>query len=304
MECALTLARRGMRRIHLMDAEQELGGMLRWVVTLPTLGEWARVINHRRVQLDKQKNVDVILGQRLSAAEVLEYGAELVVLATGSHWAGDGLNNATHEPIPGADSTTPFAITPEQLMLEGKRPAGNRAVVYDSEGYYMGAGLAEVLATEGFSVEMITPLAKVSPFSDETMEGNLLRARLAAAGVTWRTATVLEEVASGSLQVRDSMGREEQVATDAVVLVTHRLSNEELYLELASNQEALKASGITGVYRIGDCVAPRTFADAILDGHRLARQIDTADPARPLPALPDGPAELNKHLQREGLAIA
>jgi hypothetical protein len=36
------------------------------------------------------------------------------------------------------------------------------------------------------------------------------------------------------------------------------------------------------LYRIGDCVAPRMISEAIFDGHRLAREIDGADPARAL----------------------
>lgn len=296
LECALTLARRGMRRVHLVDADSELGGTLRWVSTLPTLGEWVRAINHRRVQLDKHKNVEIVLGQRLGIDDVLSYGADFVVIATGSKWAGDGLNYATHEPIPGADDSLPYVLTPEQIMLEGKRPPGQRAVVFDTDGYYMAPGLAEVLANDGFSVEIITALPKVSPFSDETMEGALLRQRLFSAGVTWRTLTMLEAVESGYVCVRDSMGREEKVETDALVLTTHRLSNEALYLDLVRDADRLGSNEILGVYRVGDCVAPRTFADAILDGHRLARQIDEADPSLPLPALPDGTAELGRHL--------
>jgi dimethylamine/trimethylamine dehydrogenase len=37
------------------------------------------------------------------------------------------------------------------------------------------------------------------------------------------------------------------------------------------------------LYRIGDCVAPRLVAEASYDGHRLAREIDSDDPATPLP---------------------
>ena len=37
------------------------------------------------------------------------------------------------------------------------------------------------------------------------------------------------------------------------------------------------------LYRIGDCVAPRLIADVIFDGHRLAREIDSENPAVPLP---------------------
>ena len=35
--------------------------------------------------------------------------------------------------------------------------------------------------------------------------------------------------------------------------------------------------------RIGDCVEPRVIAEAVFDGHRLGREIDTPDPATPLP---------------------
>ena len=36
-------------------------------------------------------------------------------------------------------------------------------------------------------------------------------------------------------------------------------------------------------HRLGDCLVPRLIADAVFDGHRLAREIDEPDPAVPLP---------------------
>jgi dimethylamine/trimethylamine dehydrogenase len=71
------------------------------------------------------------------------------------------------------------------------------------------------------------------------------------------------------------------VAADAAVLVTQRLSCAELYNDLTGQN--LGGSGIEGVYRIGDCVAPRLLADAIFDGHRLGREIDSSGPGIPLP---------------------
>jgi dimethylamine/trimethylamine dehydrogenase len=65
--------------------------------------------------------------------------------------------------------------------------------------------------------------------------------------------------------------------------VTHRLSNESLYRELKADEDTLRAEGVDALYRIGDCVAPRLIADAIFDGHRLAREIDSENPAVPLP---------------------
>ena len=66
MECAMILARRGMRSVHLVDANEELGGSLRWVSALPRLGEWGRVIDYRHIQLHKAEQVELILETSLT----------------------------------------------------------------------------------------------------------------------------------------------------------------------------------------------------------------------------------------------
>ena len=64
------------------------------------------------------------------------------------------------------------------------------------------------------------------------------------------------------------------------MLVTARVSDDALYRALCHDSGPLEA-----VYAIGDCVAPRLIADCVFDGHRLAREIDSGDPRRPLPYL-------------------
>ena len=61
------------------------------------------------------------LGRRMTAADILEYGAEIVVIATGSSWVGDGTQPIEHPCITGADA----ALTPEQVMAGARRPAGH-----------------------------------------------------------------------------------------------------------------------------------------------------------------------------------
>ena len=53
MECAMVLGKRGMERVHLVDAGDDIGGCMRWITRLPGLGEWGHVIDYRRVQLDR-----------------------------------------------------------------------------------------------------------------------------------------------------------------------------------------------------------------------------------------------------------
>jgi dimethylamine/trimethylamine dehydrogenase len=285
MECAIVLGKRGMRRVHLVEAEPELGGIMRWIPQLPGLGEWGRVLNWRAVQLQKLGNVEVITGTKLDAQAVREYGAEIVVVATGARWAGDGINFSTHQPIPGADASLPHVLTPEQVMLEGKAPPGKRVVVFDADGYFMAPGLAEKLVADGFDVELVTCHDVVSPLSDETLEGALLRQHLHDTGIAMRTGVLLTGIQAGRLTARDHVGEPLELEADAVVLVTQRLSNEALFLELNGNEEALREEGIEALYRIGDCVAPRLIAEAVFEGHRLAREIDSEDPSVPLPYL-------------------
>ncbi len=283
MECAIVLGKRGFRRVHLVDAEAEVGGIMRWVPWLPGRGEWARVANWRSIQLGKLRNVEVLTGLRLDADGVRSYGAELVVVATGARWAADGLNRVTHEPVAGADASLPHVLTPEQVMVEGKAVPGERVVVLDGEGYFMAVGLAEKLATDGHTVELATCLEEIAPFCHETLEQGLLKQRLHRAGIGMRAGLTPSRVAPGLVEAVDEYGEPVELRADAVVLVTHRLSNDSLYLELAGDEEALAAEGVEALYRIGDCVAPQLIADAIFDGHRLAREIDAESPAIPLP---------------------
>ncbi len=183
--------------------------------------------------------------------------------------------------------------TPEQVMLEGKRPPGRRVVVHDCEGYYVGPGMAELLAAEGYEVEIVTGLAAVAAVCDETLEGPALRGQLARAGITWRVDSVLGEVRPDGVAGEDHYGRPFEIAADGVVLVTQRRSDDALYQALVADREALAEAEIEGVYRIGDAAAPRLIADSVFDGHRLGREIDGPHPAIPLP-----------HLRERGVADA
>ena len=282
LECAIVLAKRGYDRVHLIEKDSEVGGCVRWISRFPGLREWRKVLDWRLLQLDRLRaNVEVITGRTLEAADVLSYGAELVVLATGSLWATDGFSGVSFEAITGADASQNFVLTPEQVMLENKRPPGEHVVVYDCEGYFTGASIAEFLRLDGYQVTIVTPHLEVAPLCNETLEGPRLRHRLHEIGIDTLTTASISSIDERGVCIRHQFGKATEVAANAAVLVTQRLSCAELYDALIGRN--LKGAGIEGVYRIGDCVAPRVLADAIFDGHRLGREIDSGDPGTPLP---------------------
>ena len=271
--------------MQLVEAADEVGGTMRWSPELPGLGEWSRVVGWRSIQLEKLRNVEVITKTRLSAQDVREYGAEIVIVTTGSRWSADGLNGVTHAPIPGADAGAPHILTPEQIIDEGADVPGERVVIYDCDGYFIGASLAEKLAIDGKKVTIVSPEAEIAGFTQATGEAPALIARLYGLGVEMVPHHAVTAIEPGRVLGQHGYNADgaAEWAADSVVLVTQRVSEVGLYRELTADRSALEAEGITGVYRAGDCVQPRIVAESIFDGHRLAREIDSADPAIPLP---------------------
>ncbi len=298
MECAMVLGKREMSAVHLVDAAKEIGGCVNWISklghsdgkenlargTARGLGEWARITNYRQIQLDKLRNVEIHLNSRLSAQDVLDYGAEIVIVATGCHFATDGLNPATHAPIPGADTSLDWQLTPDEVV-KGDKQIGQRVLVLENEGYHMGASVAQRLAGEGKDVHLMTQVGDIAGYMEYTLEAPMLHRDLHRLGVTIHTYTMLEKIEPGACHAYNvwNPAHKDVIEVDTVVLCTQRLSNHELYHELKSDKAALEREGIEGLYLIGDAAAPRMLVDSIFDGHRLAREIDSPNPAMPLP---------------------
>ena len=258
LECAMVLGKRGMRRIHLVEAQPDIGGAATWITELPGLAEWRRVIDYRRSQLAKLANVTVVTGTELSTTQVLEYGAEYIVIATGARWATDGLNPHSQAPIPGVDAESDTVLTPEQIMVEHKTVPGTRVVLYDGDGNFVGVSIAEQLARTGHDVTLITPYDVPAPYMAYTGEQlrmlRLLR-RLGVQTFVRHAVTAVDgEVVLGySL---DEENRELDWPVDAFVAVTQRVSRDGMYRELEARAEELEAEGVRGIYRVGSCLRP------------------------------------------------
>src|SRR5262249_41891879 len=79
----VTLARRG-ASVDLVERAPQAGGSLGWITRLPGLGEWGRLAGYRGVQLRRLPNLRLQTGRELDAAAIRGFGADAVVLATGS----------------------------------------------------------------------------------------------------------------------------------------------------------------------------------------------------------------------------
>jgi dimethylamine/trimethylamine dehydrogenase len=286
MECARVLGERGMAHVHLREARSDIGGIMRWIPSFRGLAEWARITHYRRTQLDRLKNVQVSTDSELTAGDVLDYGADLVVVATGAHWSRTGLNPLTHRDVPGFDDPAIQVLVPEDIMVRGAEVLGDSVLVYDTDGYFMASSIAERLAEQGKRVTLVTNHAEIAPSMFLSGEGAHMYRRLHELGVRLYPSAMVTRLEPGVVRGAHVLCEEDlSWEADAVVLVTQRLSDTRLYTALMSDPAALAANGIEGVFRIGDCLEPRIIADVVFDGHRLGREIDSPDPTRPLPMI-------------------
>ena len=268
LECASALGQRGYA-VTLAEAASELGGRVRLESALPGLGQWLRVHDHRRWRISQMAAVDVYAGSRLTPEHVLEFGAEHVVLATGSYWRRDGVGRQHWQPLPGADAE--HVHTPDDI-LRGARPPGP-VLVYDDDHFYIGALVAEVLRAEGREVTLVTPAQDVSHWTHATMEQERIQAKLMRSGVRIVALHALARIGpTATTAVCLYTGTELHIEAASVVLVTARLPEDSLYEALAAGDDG--RGGAPTLTRIGDCLAPSTIAAAVYSGHRYARELD------------------------------
>jgi hypothetical protein len=238
---------------------------------MPGLAEWARVRDWRVGQIHKLANVDVYLDSALSAQDVLDFGAEHVVLATGCHWRRDGYGRSHGFAIPGfADSARVY--TPDDLM-DGRLPQG-RVVVFDDDGYYHAGLSAELLRLRGCEVLHLTPEDSLAPWTLNTLDYRHVRKRMAELGIEAMVSHDVLGYDGAALTVEDVWThRRRELACDAVVTVTARLPDDALWQELNRREAEWTGAGIRSVRCIGDAEAPGLIAHAVYAGHRYAREL-------------------------------
>jgi dimethylamine/trimethylamine dehydrogenase len=161
--------------------------------------------------------------------------------------------------------------------MDGRLPPEGPVVVYDDEHFYMGSVIAERLVMAGLQVTLVTTGDVVASWTSNTLELMPINQQLRRLGIAVITAHSVAGFDGSAVTLASNYGEADRVIpAQAVVAVTSRLPEEALYTALKSEPEALQATGIKSVTRIGDCLAPGFIAHAVYGGHRYARELDAA----------------------------
>jgi thioredoxin reductase len=249
--------------VSLWELDTMLGGNVRHAAQLPDYSMWYRLIEDLSSSMNRN-GVKVELGREATDASVVDFGAELTVIATGATWDMSGFS--TYRPdtdfIRGIDKAQGRVLDPVAALTQSER-CGQHVVIIDDNGDYLPLGVARHLQELGKQVTVVTWDDSVGRKMHSTNEFPFMFPRVISAGVQIVTATYIEQVNEKTVElVGRWTGRQFEIKADTIVLSMLRRANESLYL-------GLKQAGID-VARVGDCIAPREVDDAILEGFRLA----------------------------------
>ncbi|MBI5604084.1 MAG: mycofactocin system FadH/OYE family oxidoreductase 2 [Deltaproteobacteria bacterium] len=219
---------------------QEITGVTRWLI-----GQVSKL------------DIDLRLGVEATESLVLAEKPDAVVVATGSV--------PKEKPFPG-DYAFPDVVTAPQVLL-GQVEPGPRVLLIDLEGHHQGTGTAEFLADRGRVVHILTPALFVGSQLGPLQDLYLTRKRLALKGVTFTPDIAVLEIQGKRIKGLNVYSNQliDFEGYDTIVLVAGNRACDELYF-------ALKGK-VPELYRIGDCLAPRKTDMAIVEGHRVGRQL-------------------------------
>jgi len=263
LEAARVAAERG-HRVTLAEAGARLGGQFRLAGEQPRRAQITDLIDWYERQLAKLQ-VEVRLNTYLDADEIAGFGADAVVMATGSLPADTGFQKAMPEldTLPGLDQGD--VVSPEAVMAREVRP-GSRVVVLDEAGNWKGAGTAWKLAEEGHQVTLVTPAPMVGFELQRTAADFPLRQRLARLGVRVMTESAIGAWSrQGATVISLLDGIETLVEADTLVLSTTNMAND-------AEARALTDRGFAHRL-IGDAAAARQAPFAIYEGRKAGLEI-------------------------------
>lgn len=247
LEAAMVLRQRG-HKVLLYEKSEWLGGQSSPLAVAPPHKEEVQGVVDYLVAQVRKLDVQVELGQAMTAERIREIQPDAVIVAAG-----------VRERVPSLPGFDSDRVHTAHRVLLGELPAGQRIVVAGAG--QTGSETAEFLALQGRQVVLVGRRPQIA--SDlEPLTRRLLVERLERLGVELRPGSEVLGLEEGNVLVRNGAAVVERVPADALVVAMGVEPERRLLDEI-------EAVGIPG-YAVGDCVQPGEIADAIHDAFRVA----------------------------------
>jgi N-methyl-L-proline demethylase len=277
LEAARVAAMRG-HKVTVFEAADQPGGQIRLTALNKRRREMIGIIDWRMGQC-AARDVDFRFNTYAEASDIIGLSPDVVIIATGGLPQTDVLLHGNDLVVSGWD------------IISGDVKPGTRVLVFDDAGDHPGLQAAEVIATAGGHVEVMTPDRSFAP---DIMSMNLspymrsLQKHDVRFTVTYRLIAVERDGNQLKAVIGTDYSAHREVRHFDQIVVNHgTLPLDDLYFALKeqshnrgeTNPDALLAGRAqpTGegfaLYRIGDAVAARNTHAAIYDALRLVKDI-------------------------------
>jgi thioredoxin reductase len=254
LEAARVCATRG-HKVTLFEKSDKLGGQTLIAKQAPGRQDFDGATRWSGIQCRKL-GVDIRLNTPGTVDNILAERPEFVLVATG----------ATARP-PGFDGLEGHTVVSAWDVLQHRAPQlGKIVLVIDEEFGHQGPTTAEFLVDRGHEVDLITSQETIGNFLGATTRPPLLR-RLFTKHVQIFNHLEAQSLKGGCLIARNIWSGElhEVGPYDGFVYAYGGVRMDTL-------SEPLKQRGLS-VDVIGDAFAPRSLQHAILEGHKIGREI-------------------------------
>jgi 2,4-dienoyl-CoA reductase-like NADH-dependent reductase (Old Yellow Enzyme family)/thioredoxin reductase len=281
LEAARVAGARG-HDVVVFEAASNPGGQIRLTAQSPRRKEMIGIVDWRMAQCEKA-GVKFRFNTWAEAETIEAEQPDVVIVATG------GL---PHTEVLARGNE--FVASSWDIISGDVKP-GSNVLIFDDAGDHAGLQAAEILASAGAKVEVMTPDRSFAP---EVMAMNLVpyMRSLQKMDVTFTVTYRLESVEKNGNQLvahvgSDYGGVSRQQVVDQVVVNHGTIPLDDLYFELKPRSSNLGAvdyeeliagkpqsvsrnpEGKFRLYRIGDAVAARNTHAAIYDALRLVKDI-------------------------------
>ncbi|MEC9099838.1 MAG: FAD-dependent oxidoreductase, partial [Pseudomonadota bacterium] len=248
LEAAWVCAAKG-HGVTLFSSASELGGGLLLESKLPGREEMRRIIEHQIFSGEKY-GVEYVLNYKVSARDIVDFGSDVVLLATG----------ANHR-VPGDLERGAQVLSAREYTIQSGNLNGKTAVLIDEDGTAATYGVADLMAQNFKSVILVTSRPRVAASVNHCSAIGVFR-RLYGANIQIQPAQQVLSFVDKVVTLKNPYNAVESKISDVDLLVysTPRISNDQLADEL---DDPL-------IEKVGDCRSPRNLMTAIQNGHAIA----------------------------------
>jgi len=249
MQAAVIAKQRG-HNVELWERSHELGGQARLANIAPFKEEMSEVLRYLK-HLLKKAGVKIRLEHEATDSKIIAHGADVVVIATGSHPGSLSL--------PGIDSAS--VIQAKKVYEKGGIDGQSIVIVGGGD---IGCETADWLAGEQRKVTIVEILPKVASKMKKIPRGRLL-SRLKGKGVAIHTETEIASIREGFVQLRKKDDGDFDLKADKVILA---VTPEAEYTLV----DSLKGK-VGNVIAIGDAASPGNIGSALRNATEVALRL-------------------------------